>query len=337
MSGAAGEIIEAPEAYAALEPEWWGLWRRCPTALPFQSPAWLIPWWRHFSPGRLFTLAARKDGRLVGLAPGYLEDGPLGRRILPVGISLSDHLDVLADPSCEAEALVALTSAAISRGDDWDSWEMEELLPDAAALHLPLPCGYMERIEPQTACPTLLLDPGAQDRSAALFPRAKRRHLNLARNRAARHGEVTIEAADEASGPAALEHLFRLHRQRWLSRGGEGVLAPGDVQAFQRDATPGLLKQGLLRLYILAIAGQVVAAHYELVQCRRALVYLTGFDPDFEYESPSVILLAHAIEQAVAEGRTEIDFLRGQEPYKYEWGAVDRWNVKRSIRRRAHV
>ena len=46
-----------------------------------------------------------------------------------------------------------------------------------------------------------------------------------------------------------------------------------------------------------------------------------------------MILTAHAIEQAIAEGCREIDFLRGQEPYKYGWGAVDRWNVKRSMRR----
>ena len=25
-------------------------------------------------------------------------------------------------------------------------------------------------------------------------------------------------------------------------------------------------------------------------------------------------------------------FLRGQEPYKYEWGAIDRWNRRREFR-----
>jgi hypothetical protein len=42
---------------------------------------------------------------------------------------------------------------------------------------------------------------------------------------------------------------------------------------------------------------------------------------------------AHAIEQALREGAREFHFLRGQEAYKYGWGAVDRWNQRRSFRR----
>jgi len=42
-----------------------------------------------------------------------------------------------------------------------------------------------------------------------------------------------------------------------------------------------------------------------------------------------------AIEAAIAEGAREFHFLRGREAYKYEWGAVDRWNRRRSFRRAA--
>src|SRR5918997_6592847 len=117
-------------AFASLEPEWWDLWRRAPSATPFQSPAWLIPWWRHFHPGELRTVAARRDGRLVGLAPFYLEDGPYGRRLLPVGISLSDYHDVLLDPACAHEAGAALVGAMTE--ESWDAWEWEDLPPGAA-------------------------------------------------------------------------------------------------------------------------------------------------------------------------------------------------------------
>jgi len=331
MSGFTAAVITRPEALAALEPEWWALWKRVPGALPFASPAWLIAWWRHFAPGELFTLAVHREGRLVGLAPGYLEDGPLGRRVLPLGISLSDHLDVLLDPACEAEAGRALAQATLLRRQDWDVWELEELLPDAAALRLTLLPGCSEVVQPAQPCPVLRVPDGPEPFPAAL-PRGKRRHLNLARNRAARQGAVEIAVAEAGTVAEALEHLFRLHRIRWESRGGPGVLAPDPVRAFQRDAAPALLSAGLLRLYTLSIGGVVAAAQYELAHGPRVHVYLTGFDPAFHHESPSMILLAHAIEQAAAEGRREVDFGRGQEPYKYEWGAVDRFNLKRSIR-----
>src|SRR5688500_8202290 len=189
MSDASAEIIEHFDALQQLAPEWRELWRRCPSALPFQSPAWLIPWWRHFAPGELFVLAVHRGGKLVGLAPGYIEDGALGRRILPLGISLSDHLDILVDPACEEEALQSLASAAYSRSDTWDAWELEELPPGAAALRLPLNAGFAHTIEPQSACPVLSLPDGG-GALAEILPRTKRRHLNLARNRAARAGEV---------------------------------------------------------------------------------------------------------------------------------------------------
>jgi hypothetical protein len=36
------------------------------------------------------------------------------------------------------------------------------------------------------------------------------------------------------------------------------------------------------------------------------------------------LLVARTIERAADEGAFVLDFLRGREPYKYEWGAVDR-------------
>ena len=331
MSRVSAEIIDDFEVLEALEPEWWNLWARCPGALPFQTPAWLIPWWRHFSPGSLFVLAARRGDMLVGLAPSYIEDGPLGRRILPLGISLSDHLDILADPECAEAAMAALVAAAHSRSDAWDAWELEELPPDAAALRLPLPDGYLDSVAVQTACPILpLLD----ERGARFpLPRAKRRQLNLARNRAGRRGGATIEEAAAGTLFPALEELFRLHQKRWEARGGGGVLAPESVWRFQCDAAPRLQGAGLLRLYLLRIGHQVVAVYYGLANRACAYFYLTGFDPDYDFESPGTLVLAHAIEQAAAEGCREFDFLRGREAYKYEWGAVDRWNLKRSIRK----
>ena len=110
MSAATGEIIRTAAALEAIEPAWWELWRRARTATPFQSPAWLIPWWRHFAPGELTTAAAWRDSRLIGLAPFYREDGALGRRLLPLGISVSDYPDVLLDDG-EAEAAGALVAA----------------------------------------------------------------------------------------------------------------------------------------------------------------------------------------------------------------------------------
>jgi CelD/BcsL family acetyltransferase involved in cellulose biosynthesis len=331
MSGPAAEIIADTEMLAALAPEWWSLWRRIPSALPFLSPAWLIPWWRHFAPGRLFTLAARSEGRLVALAPAYIESGPLGRRILPLGISLSDHLDILVDADFRGVGLRLLAGIALSRRGEWDVWELENLLPDATALHLPVPEGCKDELNEQDSCPVLRI-PAGRTNLLPLLPLKKRRNVRLARNRCARRGSVRIDRADASSAQQHLAHLERLHGARWDRKAEPGVLASPIVRSFQRDAVPQLASAGMLRLDCLSIGDKVAAAYYGLTHGMRTYAYLTGFDPDFDSESPVTVLMAHAFQSALAEGCREIDMLRGGEPYKYQWGAVDRRNVKRSIR-----
>lgn len=331
MSALAVAIVRTAEAFEPLEPTWWALWRRAPGATPFQSPAWLVPWWRHFHPGELMAAALWDRDRLIGLAPFYCEDGAYGRRLLPVGISVTDYHDVLLDEARRDEAAAAL-AAALGRGGAWDSWECEELAPGAAAFALPAPRGCAEAVTMQSPCPVLDLRGGDL---ARVVPKPKRANLNTARNRAARRGAVRIERAQGGAVPAAFDHLVRLHALRWESRGEGGVLADGRVLAFHRASLPRLDAAGLLRLYTLALDERIVAASYGFHHAGRGYSYLTGFDPAFAFESPGQLLLAHAIEEALAEGAYEFHFLRGQEPYKYEWGAVDRWNRRRSFRRLA--
>src|SRR4051794_40342075 len=102
------ETVEDAAALEALAPAWWDLWRRCPAATPFTSPAWALPWWRTFGPGKLCGAAVWDGHALVALAPIYLEEGALGARLLPIGIGISDALDVLVDPAVQDKAGRAL-------------------------------------------------------------------------------------------------------------------------------------------------------------------------------------------------------------------------------------
>ena len=52
--------------------------------------------------------------------------------------------------------------------------------------------------------------------------------------------------------------------------------------------------------------------------------YMTGRDETFDGPPPGVILHAHSIRYAIANGFTEYDFLRGNESYKYSFGVEER-------------
>lgn len=315
-----------------LEPEWWELWRRCPSATPFQTPAWLIPWWRAFAPGELLVVAARAGARLVGLAPLYLESGEQGRRILPLGISISDYLDLLAEAAQGRSIVERLIGFLQNSPVPWDSLELTELPPGAAALEISAPSGCEEERGTSNIAPVLEV-PDGTERLEDLLPSRKKRALRMASNRAKRRGAVEFIAGDLHSAAEMLTLLIRLHGARWESRCQSGVLADRRLHEFHAEAIPRLLRAGLARLYLLRIGGEPAAVYYGFVHRRSSYAYLTGFDPGFAYESPGSLLLAHAIEQAMGEGVREVHFLRGREAYKYGWGVKDRANLRRVFTR----
>lgn len=322
------EVVAEAGALAALEAEWWDLFGRCPAATPFRSPAWLLPWWRAFAAGPLRTVAVRRGAELVALAPLYLEEA--SRRLLPLGIGLSDDLDALAAPDAGTDVGPAVLDA-LARTGGWDVLSLEELGPGAAALAWGAPAGWSDDVAPQSLCPILAWGGEAAD-LGAVVPARKLRKLRMARRRAERRG-ATVETATLETAPCHLDALFRLHAARWEGRGEAGVLADPSVQAFHRDATPRLAAAGLLHATLLRIEGRVAGAFQGLRRGRTLYAYLGGFDPAFAFESPGTVLMGHALDTAMAGGAGALNLLRGAELYKYEWGAVDRVNSRRVLRR----
>ena len=323
------ERIETLSALSALETQWWRLWAVSPGSTPFQSPAWLVPWWRHFQPGPLVAAGVFSGEHLVGLGLFFYEDGAYGRRLLPVGIGISDHLDILLDPSVPGvgEALLAF----FSQQPDWEVLELEDLAPGAAAFGLSCPSGWTETGEPQIACPGLSMSGAVNEEGLPTeIPRKRRQQFRRNLKLADARGGSTIETADAAS---FLDQLVVLHDARWQSKNEDGVMADRRVIAFQGEAMQALEPAGLARFFVIRIGGELAAAYYGFRWRDRAGFYLSGFDPRFAQESPLGILIGHALRDAVGSGATDFSFLRGQEHYKYLWGAADRWNMRRSFRR----
>jgi CelD/BcsL family acetyltransferase involved in cellulose biosynthesis len=324
------EIIHDPAMLAALVPEWSALWRRIPETTPFQSPAWLKPWWDIFAPGRLCTVAVREENVLIGLAPLYLESGPLGLRLLPVGIGISDYCDVLVETD-RADVAGALM-AAIVKMAPWEIFELTELTCDAAALKLPAPAPLKTIMSDASAAPVLPL-PENMEKLSETVPRLRLQQLRRARNGAARRGEVAIVVGDVDNAEAVLQELIRMNNARWNAAGSAGVFSDKRVGEFHAAAIPGLMEAGLVRLYALMIGNRIAAVYYGFIHRGRAYAYLGGFEQDLADESPGLIVMGHAIEQAIREGAREFHFLRGEEAYKFEWGATLRRNrVKLFVR-----
>ena len=322
------EEVTTTAALEQLQPAWSALWACCPTATPFQSPEWLIPWWRHIGEGQLWALACRSEGRLVGLAPLYIyrKPGASLREVFLVGIATTDYLDALFAPGFASAGAAAVFAHLATACQRWDVCDLQPLRPTSPLLRAALPAGWQEDLTVQDACPVLTLPATLADLPGCLPPRLCK-YLRYAWRRAEKLGPVRVESANQDTVDELFAALLRLHSARWACRGEAGVLAPSVVRQAHRETIPALLARGLLRLYGLRLADRLVASFYGFTHAtagkKRAYFYLGGFDPALAPLSPGLLVLDYAVRAAIREGAAEFDFLRGREAYKYRWGAQD--------------
>src|SRR5262249_47071185 len=104
----------------AVEQAWWLLWERCARRTPFQSPGWLLPWYRAFRPGEPVAFAFWDAGRLVGIAPFYAKRETDGCHLQPFGTAVSDFLDILVEPGSE-DLVVEAFAAALAAETGWNT------------------------------------------------------------------------------------------------------------------------------------------------------------------------------------------------------------------------
>ena len=90
------ETLQDMNDFAALEKEWGDLYRNSPRATPFQSWAWLYPWWKFYGEDYDLRLITVRDhtGLLVGLMPLMLERLTDFGRLLFVGTGITDQNDI---------------------------------------------------------------------------------------------------------------------------------------------------------------------------------------------------------------------------------------------------
>ena len=194
--------------------------------------------------------------------------------------------------------------------------------------------GWTLNLEREDVCPVLTL-PDVQDFDAYLATLGKKARHEIRRKvrRAESRGEVRL---DDSPDPLSdLDAFIELHQKRW---GADGLFRPTPGGAASRRFFARLLElmspDGTARLTFLTVAGRRIAAGVHLETPDGYLYFNAGVDPDARDLSPGVLMVARYIERAIAAGKRRLDFLRGDEGYKYEWGAADE-PIQRLLVRRA--
>jgi CelD/BcsL family acetyltransferase involved in cellulose biosynthesis len=315
------EVVTRLERLRELEPGLHQLFARDRRATPFQAPDWLLAWAETFvAPGQLRVFVVRRAERLVLCLPLRLREQAGQRTLAWIGEGISDYLDALVDDAIEPQALQLARGMLQELSLQVDRVELSDL-PDRSALPRLLEGASGARLEECARCPKLRLPAQPGDYEQVL-PHWLRRNLQRTQVRLARRGALDWHSADAGNVAALLQVFFDLHGASWRARGEAGVLADANVRAFHQRAAPRLVARGMLDLSVLFVAGRPVAASYVLTRTDVHL-YLLGYDPELAGVSLGSLLIWRSISTAIQQGRRQCDFLRGQEAYKYDWGAED--------------
>ncbi len=207
------------------------------------------------------------------------------------------------------------------RADDASLPALEDAFRDAADTHQ-----WQVVREEEDVCPVATLPAdGDWEAYLASLDKKSRHEIRRKMRRAESSGPLEFRLVDPT--PEAVDVFIDLHQSRW---GDEGLFpdTPGGERSrrflhrlAELEAAEGDGRQ--LQLGRMDADGRLVFATVGFDDGTTCYFYNAGMDPEARELSPGVTGTAAYLRDRLAAGRRRFDFLRGNESYKYEWGAVD--------------
>jgi CelD/BcsL family acetyltransferase involved in cellulose biosynthesis len=102
-----------------------------------------------------------------------------------------------------------------------------------------------------------------------------------------------------------------LRANRFRSQLLHGNTFPPFVEALHR--------MGRLRIFVLESNGKLVAGSVNALHHKELLAFFAAYDPAYERSSPGILLMNEMAKWAFGSGIRYLDYLRGEEPYKFEF------------------
>lgn len=305
------------------EGTWNGLLTRSASPVVFLTWQWQTNWWNAFGRGRQLRLlqVTEGGGQFIGVLPLYAELGSDSTLRLVGGVDVSDYLDLLAVRGREEEIWAALLQHRAAESDVWDLHCLRAASPSVAVLQSLAPTyGLSVRVEHEERCPALAL-PATWEAYLARLSGKDRHELRRKMRRLWRElpGAVVRSFADLTGLDEAMATFLTLHRK---SKAGKARFMDLSMEGFFRAVAVDLARAGWLRLWFLELEGTPLAAYFCLEYGESVDLYNSGYDPERAALSPGIVLLAHVVKDAIERGLARFDFMRGEEPYKYAFGAT---------------
>lgn len=156
--------------------------------------------------------------------------------------------------------------------------------------------------------------PGGFEAYWADRPSALRNTVARARRRLDRQGEWRLDIinGEQPGLEAAIKAYVSVYNRSWKTPEPNPAFMPGLIRL--------AAQQGWLRLGLVHVAGEPVAAQLWLVAGGKANIFKLAYVQGFEKLSVGSVLTAELMRHVIDVDRVrEVDFLSGDDPYKADW------------------
>ncbi|MFI5251237.1 MAG: GNAT family N-acetyltransferase [Bacteroidota bacterium] len=351
------QVINTLEQFASLRESWDTLVSQVPSTI-YQSFDWQYYWWKHFGNEchrTLNILVIRIDDVVSGVIPLFLEQ----KTILGYGAQTllrflgcdvrsshsrglfdrycpSDFLDGIVKPEDAQRVVREFLNYLQNNYELWDEVELDNI-PDESVFKRELLSLLDHEKFPYAAsvadvCPRLKTPTSMKEYLGSLSSGVRRR-FSQARKLENGTGVSTLETISTYPEiKNSFNELMGLHQSRWNKLGYPGVFSDSRFVNFQEDVIRAFHNQGWLWFKTVRMDGNCTAARLGFNYKDIMYDYLSGFDDQQSSSKyrPGLALLLSMIEDASQSGCESIEFLRGNEQYKYELTSVQTtiWHIR---------
>ncbi len=305
------EVIGSRGLVSELRPQWSELWLRS-AANVFQHHDWIEAWWNSAAGSTCEPSIGMcwRDGDLVAVLP-LVVNRLKGIRVLEwAAQAFSDYCDGFGEPDLMPDLLDAVIAEA-----RFDLLRLKNVRPDAMIFDT-----LQRRYPGEHAFDRCLgVRSGGMDGESWFATLNKKKKNNHRRGLRilAQCGQVNFrELVGTAEWADSLQSMIALKRQWVAANKLESELLQSDVLCALVNA---LQDMGRLRIFVLECAGALAAGLVSAVQGNRLLAFFAAYDPTYERSSPGILLMNEVTKWAFDHGLECVDYLRGDEVYKFEF------------------
>ncbi|MCJ7695640.1 MAG: GNAT family N-acetyltransferase [Anaerolineaceae bacterium] len=336
--------ISTLEAWESLSDEWNALVVKGATNVPFLRYEYLRTWWDTRGGGewnaeesKLFIVCAERDGELVGIAPLFSTRNHDNEPVLMLigSIEVSDYLDLIA---CEEDLPEFVSGLFDFLNEQQESearhLDLYNLQDDSPSLKLLGEIGAAKGWQTTTTKlqPSPYISLPAEWESYLAGLDKKQRHEIRRKMRRASEAPLAVEwtVVDDKEKVATEAEAFI---EMMAGDPAKKAFLTEAMREYLREIAAVTLEHKWLQLSFLTIDGEKAAAYFCFVYANKVWVYNSAWNIRYGDYSPGWVLLGHIIQWAIENGIEELDFMRGDEAYKYKFGGVERFVMRCELRK----